>query len=158
MNKGFNFSTTATSCFDFFKAKFASHNGTFHTSFHRKIYTATISNSHLSAGVQGQIRHNLSSQTNYTQILHDDTINANIVQEQQIACQILHFAIINESIYSNINSYAMHMSEVNSFRHFFPIEVASILACAKSFTTHINCISTCVNCCFQSFPATSRSK
>ena len=144
MDKGFNLSTTVTGRLNFLNAQLTSKYRTFHTCSYSKVNATAVSNSHLGAGMQRQLRHDFTSQTYNAQILNDNTINTNVVEEHQVFSQLLQLTIIHQGIYSNINTYSMHMGKVYSLSHFLFVKIAGVGTSTKGFTAHINSIGTCI--------------
>ena len=159
MNKNFYFCICAmTDRIYFFQTQLARQNNTFHTGFSSKLNTLGISNRHLRTGMQRQVRHYLPGQTDHTQILYDNTVDAHITQKQQIISQFAQLTVIDQRVDSDIQSHTVHMSKVNSLLHFFTVKITGILTCAKSFAAHIYSISTGIHRRFQRFPAPGRSE
>ena len=85
MDKGFNLTASAAGCADFLQAQLARQYATLHACAHSEVYTATVGNAHLRAGMQRKLRHNFLRQADNAQILHNESVYAYVIQKQQVS-------------------------------------------------------------------------
>ena len=85
MDKGFDFTAAAAGCADFLQAQLTRQYAALHACTHSEVYTAAVGNAHLRAGMQRQLRHNFLCQADNTQILHNESVYAHVIQKQQVS-------------------------------------------------------------------------
>ena len=98
MNKGFYLAVAFAGRSNLLQAQLTRQNAAFHTCSSSKIYTAAVSDGHLRAGMQRQLRHNFACQADNAQILHDETVYTHVVQKQKVLRQLLQLAVIHQRI------------------------------------------------------------
>ena len=108
--------------------------------------------------MQRQAGHDHLRRPDHTHVLHDDPVHAHVMQKDQIILQLRQLLIVHQRIHRHVQTYVMHVTEVNGPRHLFPVKVAGVGPGPEGLPAQIDRICPGVYRCFQCLPCTSGGK
>jgi len=90
-----------------------------------------------------QIGHHMPSQGGCAQVLHQDGIRTQLVQADEVFCQIEKLILPDQSIDGNVDFHPPEVSIVYGLRQGGVVEVSSELSCSKPLAAQVHSIRTC---------------
>ncbi len=98
---------------------------------------------HLGGGMPLQSGNKLAGQGGCSQVLHQDGICTQLVQPDEVLCQIKQLILPDQGVDGNVDFNPPEVGIVYGFRQVSVVEVCGELSCSESFAAQVHRIRTC---------------
>ena len=121
-------------------------------------HAAGVMQSHLGAGMSGQVRESGAKQVGHTHILHQHAVHPEVIEQLQHVFDCAHFTVLHERINGDMDAHVMQVAIPHRLAQLLLVEVSRARPCAERRVSQIHRVRPRRNAPLQRLHAPRRSQ